>query len=319
MALSYVDDGPKRFRNEKVSETAVVTAYGRAGLNIPYADKIVDLAVHMRKREITENPEREQQIESTGKGMASQLEARHLLVNVLLENSGVRQILEIASGLSPRGLYMTESDSGLRYVEFELPQMAHTKKEIVRQIVGQGNRRQNLHIFSGDALDRRDLKEAVRVGRFDSNEPIAVIHEGMLRYFSFPQKAVFAGHVEALLDWFGNEGEEGAKKTKNINAGRGVWITPDITLRQVMVVEDQMNAGQNKLLSGISDMNIYANAFESVQDAKVFFERLGFRMEIHPYTEVFGKLVSPGKMGLSKEKARAMIEGGVAVAMRLER
>lgn len=289
-------------RKERVSETAIVTAQGRAFTDIPNSREIRDLVFVLRRG--VEDLERQQAIKNIGRGMASQIEARYRLINKQLARTGVTQVLEVAAGLSPRGLNLTQQDDSLRYVELDLPGVMGVKREIVKRLVGPGNRPRGLHLEAGDALLMEDLKSAI--GRiFDPNKPIAVIHEGMLRYFSFPEKITFANHVRDLLYYFRGPTPE-----------TGAWITCDVTLRTVMKTEDALNYGQNTLLSTMVGMDIYANAFNNLPEAVKFFESLGFSVEVHPYTEVKKQLVSPQRAGISKKKAEEMIKDGVVVLMK---
>jgi O-methyltransferase involved in polyketide biosynthesis len=66
---------------------------------------------------------------------------RHYLINRLLENAieemGVRQVIELACGLSPRGFRLVERYrlQGLLYIETDLPAMAYHKKKLLTKAV----------------------------------------------------------------------------------------------------------------------------------------------------------------------------------------
>ena len=67
---------------------------------------------------------------------------RHLIMDHLIEqhikNEGVTQILEIASGYSPRGYTLSRKFPQLHYIEADLPHMAKRKTELLAQHKGFG-------------------------------------------------------------------------------------------------------------------------------------------------------------------------------------
>jgi len=88
---------------EKISPTAKLVAYLRTFSDIPYAKEIADESESEKAfRELTEE---------SAKSMvrlAPYWEARYKGTNQVLTKHGITQILEIAAGLSPRGLERPE-------------------------------------------------------------------------------------------------------------------------------------------------------------------------------------------------------------------
>lgn len=277
--------------NERISPTALMIAHRRTFTDIPYVKDIYEELERIYKTQGKEalpagleNP-----------AIASQFEARYKLVNRLLRESGVIQVLEIAAGHSPRGLEMTD-DPSFRYVEVDLSGIAEQKRGIVKVI---GKDRVNLQVENGDALDLQTLQNAV--SQLDPSKPIGIINEGLLRYLNFDQKAQVARNVHSLLERFG-----------------GVWITPDITLKSVMQAENAATGGQTDKVKELTGINIDQNAFSSVEEARKFFENLGFSIEPHRFTEVMDELVSPSKLGQTKEEVERFTEGAHAFVLRVQ-
>lgn len=305
MAMTFAHGETGVPRRSSVSDTANITAWGRSFSDIPFAPELFHAAFDAaRLRE--EDPQAYQHLETISRGIAPQVEARFYILDdlwfrtrVTLPGSRVEQritqVVEVASGLSSRGLSVTSYDPSIRYVELDLPHMIKRKKAAVKAV---GERPYNLHFVEGDALDIGNLKNAFNVGRFDNTKPVAVINEGLMRYFPFPAKTAYAQHVARVLNWFS-----------------GVWLTTDITLRSVMEAEDRHNPGQNDELGRLSGMDLRANAFESVEEGREFFQRLGFSVHLHRYTEVKDMLVTPERVGVSMKDAEGMIAAGVAVVM----
>ena len=117
--------------------------------------------------------------------------ARHRIIDHLLDEaigSGVvGQVVELAAGLSPRGLELTRRHPGLTYVEVDLPGMAARKEAILRR---KGVDPARHRAVSADVLDDQAFA-AVFSGPdslLDPSRGTAVVTEGLLNYF--PREAV---------------------------------------------------------------------------------------------------------------------------------
>jgi O-methyltransferase involved in polyketide biosynthesis len=267
--------------NEKISITAVMIAKQRVFSDIPYSRQIFEM--------LGEAPQ-----DFDSPLIAPQIEARYKLINKMLIESGVNQVLEIASGLSPRGLELTD-DKSVNYTEVDLPGIMAKKRKIVERI----GDKDNLHLEDGNALDISTLEKATK--HFDQSKPIVVINEGLLRYLDFNQKTIVARNIYTLLQQFG-----------------GVWITPDITLREVMKAEDNVYKGQNDQISSKIGVNIHENCFENVSEAQKFFEILNFTVEKHNFSEIIDELVSPKKLNQSQEEVKALIDKAWVFVMKIK-
>ncbi len=282
---------------EKISPTAWGVAYHRSQSDIKYAQEIFDELDAVVKP--TDPLEIEYLKRSKESKIAPQFEARYKLIDRLIAENKTNQILEIASGLAPRGLEMTEKDPSLRYVEVDLPVMTRYKREILQALFEKGKAKPqpNLYIEDGDALDYNSLLAAVR---YFKNEPITIVNEGLLRYMNFDQKAIVAKNIHALLEKFG-----------------GTWITSDITLIRLLKRDEERKANV-KMVQALSGMNVEDNAFESEQAAVKFFEDAGFSVERHSFLEIIENLVSPAKINLSPEETRKLLEHPVVFMMRVK-
>ncbi|PAU64354.1 polyketide biosynthesis methyltransferase [Pseudomonas sp. PIC25] len=113
---------------------------------------------------------------------------RHLLIDARLtaaiEQGGVRQVVEIACGLSPRGRRFRVRYPDLHYVEADLPPMAARKRLLLHGEGWLDNRHQ---VRAVDILAERgpNSLEALFAG-LDPNYPVVVITEGLVNYFERP-------------------------------------------------------------------------------------------------------------------------------------
>jgi len=276
--------------SEKVGPTAWGIAYRRANCDIPFAQDILnELLVVMTPEEKTKM---EALVSEKNQALTPYFEARYKLLNHLVRETGIKQIIELASGIASRGIEMSE-DPEIEYVEMDLPGIIGQKKEIIDALVEQSKivLSGNLQLVSGSALD--DLSAASI--HFDAHKPVVVIHEGLMRYLNFEQKAQVARHVKSLLEKFG-----------------GVYITPDITLAV------RMDERMQNTVSTMVGMDINANAFENIEGAEKFFNDVGFTVEKHHFAEIRDELVSPRKLELSEEEVQKAIGENVFFVMKLK-
>lgn len=272
----------------RISPTAWFIAEGRTYSDIPYSKEIFAAMHKMRApSELIK--------QADPPNAFSRFEARYLIVGKLLKENKSRQILEIAAGFSPRGLLMAD-DPSVNYVENDLPEMLEQKKTVL-SIMGK-KAPKNLHLEAGNVLKMEDLRVATRF--FDKKLPIAVIHEGLLRYFTFAEKETVARNVRTLLGEFG-----------------GVWITSDIDVTPQATPHQP--GGVTDQIRKITGIDIVKNDFKTLDEAILFFEKFGFSVEIHPYTEMEGELVSTARLKLTPKQVKEGLERSYVFVMRLRK
>lgn len=288
-------DRERRGSHERISVTAWRVAYRRTLSDIPFSVEIFDEVqkIMRRTRSAAELEELDQLVQPD---ITPIFEARFKLVNCLLKKENARQILEIASGFSPRSLALGR-DPLVKYSEMDLPGLMSEKRAVFEELVQQGKipRYPNVHLNDGNALVMADLLAAVKP--FRRNEPIAVVNEGLLRYLTFEEKAMVARNVREVLRLYG-----------------GTWITPDLSLRpqSAFGLSGEKRRRQFARIERITGINVAKNYFETEDAARVFFEELGFRIERHSFMEIADELVSPQRLHLSSEQVEKEI-GRLAV------
>lgn len=276
--------------NPKISPTAWTVAHGRTFSDIPFSKEIFDEVQRIGVEGVND----ETMEELTSVDLAPRFEARYKMINRLVRETKLRQVLEVASGLTPRGMEMTENGEVDTYIEMDLPGIMRTKREIVEAIL-KNSRREKLFLEEGSALELEDMQTAT--SDFDSAKPIAVIMEGFLRYLDFNTKTVVAKNTLSLLKHFG-----------------GVWITTDITLKSTR--RHEREAARRGYVKERAGIDMEENKFESTDAAAEFFEKLGFAVERHVLGEVVDKLVSPVRLNLSVSEIRERLSKSSAFVMR---
>jgi O-methyltransferase involved in polyketide biosynthesis len=292
--MTEVKKSPAETAYDGIIPTGWLTCYGRSFSNIPYAQEMFEELEAIRRQ--SSDADVLEEMKDTKLG--PHFEARHKLINKLIHQTGIKQIIEVAAGLSTRGLELG-SDSSVTYVEVDLPAMVADKVKIIDSLITKGivNRAPNLHVEGGNALEMSDLEKATHF--FDPSKPILVVNEGLLRYLSFLEKEVYAKNVHSLLGQYG-----------------GVWITADISLPKVVYKENDVMTVRRQRLTEITGKDISNNLFKDENDAKRFFEGLGFDVESHSFLGVTDDLTSPQKLGYPSEYVAAINGSAVVFVMK---
>lgn len=267
---------------DSISPTAISVAFARTFSDIPYSREIYKI-LEMEKMNTKSMAEMTPGGFRIPPRRIPMIEARYKATNKLLQKTGIKNILEIASGLSPRGLVMT-NDKSFNFVELDLPAILKDKEKLIKTILGKnGSQRKNLHLFPANALDK---KKIIKAAEFFTSGPIAIVCEGLLRYLTRAENRQLTKNIHKILSLRG-----------------GVWITPDIQTKKDMRIrkESKNNA---RAVSKITKTDIYKNAFLDKEDAFLFFRALGFSIRAYNPLKIAGKLVSPKKLRLTNKEVK---------------
>lgn len=270
---------------EKSSFTAFGIAYRRTFTDILFSREIFDILEEIRG---PFDPERKRRLNEQS-NMMPFFESRYLMTDRILGESGIGQILELASGLSPRGLDLTIRNPEVRYVELDLPNMMSVKRSIVEKLCRKLRKTwsKNLHLVSGDVTQSHDVLD--RAGTFfTTSDPrirpqICVICEGLLRYMSRPDKEILAHDIRTLLKKHG-----------------GMWITSDVELLSDAGANPATENRYNTITSE-TGIDIRSNIFRDAEDLFEFCRKAGFKVDARSHLEVADILRSPNRLGISAE------------------
>lgn len=140
-----------------------------------------------------------------GNSLRVVLVQRHLLLDHLLDrlvrDAGVSQVLEIASGMSPRGCRFRKRFPELTYVETDIPGMAARKqKELEAAGCLDGHHRVcALDVFQHEG---EQALETVVADNFREGEPLVIITEGLTSYFTLADMKPFWERLAAVGNRF---------------------------------------------------------------------------------------------------------------------
>ena len=270
---------------KEISPTAIVTSYPRTFTDIPYEKEIYKWLENHCKESTT-----------LYKNLAPELEARYKQINKLLDESQIKQVIEIAAGYSSRGLIY--SQKGYNYIEMDLEGVSKNKKDLLNAI--KSDIPSNLKIVTGNALKKDDFNKCKQY--LNENEPVAIINEGLLRYLTFEEKRIVAKNIFEILSKYG-----------------GIWITSDVTPKKFIASQNEALKGFNNNVTTITSRNNLDNRFEDIDHVKEFFGEIGFEVtEVHKFNEVKSELYSINELNIIDEKIEQTLEDAINVVMKIK-
>jgi O-methyltransferase involved in polyketide biosynthesis len=246
--------------HDKISFTAKLVALGRSQSKIPFAAEVSE---GIGAPAIDDDLVRESGAPSAARTMAPYVEARYWSLATAVERSGVRQVLEFASGVSLRGLAMALERPDLTYIETDLPDLTSEKRQLVADILARRGVQapRGHHIAAANVLRWDEIEAAASA--LDPRAPVAVVHEGLFMYLSPDEKDRAAEHIHRLLTRFG-----------------GVWITPDFSpMASFAKLAPTERADFERILAAIEARTgrpFGERSFASEAEARAFCARHGF-------------------------------------------
>jgi O-methyltransferase involved in polyketide biosynthesis len=250
----------------KISPTAKITAYWRSLTDIPFSTQIADtIGAEQGAKQLYGD-----KITVTARFSPAFLEARYKAVDAVLQKYPAYNVLELACGLSPRGLGLAAHNK--RYVGADLPGMIAESAPVIAAIAAeQGIPAQHLHFMPVNVLEVSQLQDAVAT--FEG-ERFAICNEGLLMYLNTEEKEKMAQNIRAMLSLSG-----------------GYWVTPDVgytNIRKKLMTSlaPEVKEKLAALLGSISSQvgrDLVGNDFATESEAVDFYERAGFSIEEYPF------------------------------------
>ena len=251
---------------DKISPTALLTAYARQYTDIPHTKEIAELtnAVATVNQFVNEDEKNSIII-----ALTAIIEGRYKAIDQVRKQFQENQILELASGLLPRGLIASENPE-IIFIESDLPRMIEQKQRLSEQLIG---KRSNLHFLPIDATS--GLNSALLHNYFKSEEPITILCEGLLMYLTFAEKKQVFNNVREILQTFG-----------------GVWITPDLTTKTRLEQNIPVFQTIRERVSNSTGRLLAENDFNDTVHIKQFVSEQGFEMEEFNMLDIIDQLHS---------------------------
>ncbi len=268
------------YNYDRISITARTVAYVRSFSNIPYAKEIAEkVSAKEAWEKIWGNgPESHEQLMLRAPG----IEARGKSIDEILRRSNATQILELAAGMSPRGLAFTNTGK-VTYTETDLQDISNEKRGIIESIAPNYSSRK-LRLEQANALSYADILNAS--GAF-LNKPLYIVSEGLMNHLNINEKKRVAYNVKCMLQVFG-----------------GAWICSDILDRKRLDAADTPGAKR----TDITGRSVIENALDSEESVHAFFSNMGFSVEKYPIFTNLHELYSLRILGVPKTEINPLLQ-----------
>jgi O-methyltransferase involved in polyketide biosynthesis len=181
-------------------------------------------------------------------------ENRYRTIDSLLTPLAYRNVLEIASGFSFRGLQLCIQDE-ITYFDTDLPDSITTKQQVVDKLKEKHHleTKGTYRLMPLNALDAAAFNAII--DQFPPG-PVAIVNEGLLMYLDEAEKRQLCSNIHAVLTKRG-----------------GCWITGDIYLKK----GDREHVHRNPAAEAFLAMhNVEEKKFDSYDAAEAFFISCGF-------------------------------------------
>jgi O-methyltransferase involved in polyketide biosynthesis len=218
------------------------------------------------------------------------LESRYLSVNGVLKSLDEDYaVIEVASGLSPRGLEWAGRNT--TYIETDLPDMLDIKQQVFAKILLEKGLLQaiNHHFFSLNALDYQGWERLGDQFFKDGRSKIAVIHEGLASYLSREEKEILRDNIMRFFQQY---------------ASSGIWITPDFYPYDVTRRTFISRLVQARLEERTKTR---MHHFSGPPEVLEFISQGGFQASSCDSSFIFDQVTCISKIPLDREKARSAL------------
>ena len=183
-------------------------------------------------------------------------EKRYKSIDQLLSEISIKNVLELSSGFSFRGLNAIKQ-SGMHYIDTDLPNVIATKKELLKALQSGAITDSQMEILPLNVLDENRFNEII--DHFPNGE-IVIINEGLLVYLNTGEKEKLCSIIHDVLKKRG-----------------GYWITADIYIKNHHK-KASLNMDDD-LQQFFYQHHIEENKFESFEAAEIFFRKAGFTID----------------------------------------
>jgi len=257
---------------DKVSMTATFVAYWRQYTDIPFAKDIAHLInanekieTFLRLHDI---------IRDEIRWYAPLFEIRHKSIEEMIRKSGIKQVLELASGLSFRGLAFAQ-DPDISYVETDLDGLTEEKRVLAAALKDKYSLslNSNFRLAAANALDKFQLQDAI--SHFKKEQAVAVVNEGLLPYLTTNEMETVAGNIKEILDQFG-----------------GIWITPDFSLKENYTEVSAQRIQVRDAIAELTGRRLHRSIFENKDHLFSFLHRMGLQAEVFNQLDLVSSVVS---------------------------
>jgi len=217
-------------------------------------------------------------------------ESRYWSIDQLLTDIPAKNILELSSGFSFRGLARTQQP-GVQYIDTDLPEVIEDKKRFIPHLeADEPAKGSKLETLPLNALDEEQFMAIT--DHFSADEPVVIVNEGLLMYLSLSEKEKLLKIIHTILSKRG-----------------GYWITADIYINPGAV--PRILQQSDRLTQFFQQHKVHEQMFESFDEAREFFNQTGFVIDkeaVTDYTKITA--IDPMLKSATGEQLELVRKGG---------
>ncbi len=184
-------------------------------------------------------------------------ESRYWCIDQLIKKTTNKNILELSSGFSLRGLDLCASDKTLHYIDTDLQEVITHKQAAIAKLQLGNDTKGIFELLPLNAIDASAFENVI--GRFD-DRPLTIVNEGLLMYLNLDEKKLLCKSIHSALSKHG-----------------GCWITGDIYIKRLEASKAIVPQSQSES-TFFQQHNIEENKFDSYGAAQTFFNDQCFEM-----------------------------------------
>jgi O-methyltransferase involved in polyketide biosynthesis len=210
-------------------------------------------------------------------------EMRYWSIDQLLKQTDSKQILELSSGFSFRGIDLCRKDADIHYIDTDLPDLIRTKQQMMAQLLLDKGLIGRFELLPLNVMDEAAFYNIVR--RFEDG-PITIINEGLLMYLNTQEKTRLCKTIHGILKEHG-----------------GCWITADVYVKRPADTRAELPQSKSEQ-SFFEQHNIEENKFDGYEAAQAFFKDQGFEVVKEAVPDYQSLSVMPNLMKVLPQELR---------------
>lgn len=213
-------------------------------------------------------------------------EMRYSAINRYVEKNGYKNVMDVACGFSPRGLYMARH--GIRFIGAEFDAVVTNGNNYLKKCLSG----QELALASYEPVDATDSVSMLSAVS-DTEGPICIVMDGLMMYLDRQQQAQALQSIKAILKKHG-----------------GCYVTVDFTARDCVMDASRVVYGEKdahkvylesaKVYEEIAEADFEKTFFPTTDEAQRFIEEQGLKVKRVPLFTSPIKLCS--QKGLDKNQ-----------------
>jgi O-methyltransferase involved in polyketide biosynthesis len=210
-------------------------------------------------------------------------ESRYWSIDQLLRQVDNKNILELSSGYSFRGLDLCVKHEGIYYIDTDLPEVIDTKRGMISRLQLDKDLKGRFELQALNAMDEPAFNNLAQ--QFNEG-PISIVNEGLLMYLNLEEKASLCRIIHQVLKQRG-----------------GCWITADVYVKRAAEMLVQLPQSESER-SFFEQHNIEDNKFDSYESARTFFAEHGFEVVSEAEPDYENLSVMPHLLKVLPEEVR---------------